>query len=51
MSNLLKSFHKTETEETLPNLFYEAIDNLTLKQHEVPTTTTKRFTDQFSLRI
>jgi hypothetical protein len=33
----LKLFHKTETERTLPNLFYEATITLIPKLHKDPT--------------
>ena len=35
--NLLKSFHKIETEVTLPKSFYEAIITLIPKPHKDPT--------------
>lgn len=38
-----KLFHKIETEETFPNLFYQAIVNPRHKPHK----TQKRITDQF----
>jgi hypothetical protein len=41
---LLKVFHKIESEEILPNLFYEAIINLILKPEKDMT---KKITDQF----
>jgi hypothetical protein len=34
---ILKLFHKKETEETLPNLFYEDTITLILKSHKDPT--------------
>jgi hypothetical protein len=34
---LFKLFHKIETEETLPNSFYEATNNLVLKTQEDQT--------------
>jgi hypothetical protein len=34
---LLKTFYKVETEETLPNLFYEVIVTLILKPQKDPT--------------
>jgi hypothetical protein len=37
MPMLLKLFHKIETEDTLPNLFYEATITLTPKPHKDPT--------------
>jgi hypothetical protein len=35
MQNATKLFHKTEAEETLPNLFYEATVSLIPKSHKV----------------
>ena len=35
--SILKLFHKTETEGTLPNLFYEATITLIPKSHKDPT--------------
>ena len=43
-----KLFHKTETDGTLPNLFYEAIITLIPKPHK-KTQQRKRTLDQFSL--
>jgi hypothetical protein len=43
---LLKLFHKTETEGTLPNSFYEATIALIPRSHKDPT---KRTSDQFPL--
>jgi hypothetical protein len=34
---LLKLFHKMETEETLPNIFYKAVVALISKPHKDPT--------------
>jgi len=36
ISIFLKRFHKIETEETLPNSFYEATITLILKPHKDP---------------
>ena len=44
---LLKLFHETEIEGTLPNSFYEAIVTLLHKPHE--DSTKKQISDQFLL--